>query len=220
VTGPKDILSGPFRKGEIDLLTMHTSDKTTDLVADGYGVNMRPWARNEHTIVGPPSDPAGIRGMTDGAAALQKIAAAHAPMVDFYGPGSREVTHKLWQKAGIMPKGDWVIKDESTSPQEILTFAEQHHAYVIVGRIPVLNGKMPSGHMEILVQGDPAMRRPYVVIEANPKRFPQTNQAGARLLADYLVGKRGQDFLRAFGRKSPGGIPLFHPIDTDDQSAP
>ena len=64
---------------------MHSSDKTTDLVADGFGVNLRPWARNEHTIVGPASDPAGIRGMKDGADALKKIAEAHAPFVDFYG---------------------------------------------------------------------------------------------------------------------------------------
>ena len=145
ITGPKDVISAPFKQGEVDVLTMHTADKTTDLVADGYGVNMRPWARNEHTIVGPASDPAGIRGMKDGAAALKKIAEAHAPFVDFYGPGSRELTHKLWQRAGLKPEGDWVLKDESNSPQEIVAFAEKKQAYVVVGRIPVTNGKMPVG---------------------------------------------------------------------------
>ena len=79
---------------------MHSSDQTTDLVADGFGANLRPWARNEHTIVGPPSDPARIRGMKDGAEALKKIANARASFVDFYGPGSRELAHKLWQRAG------------------------------------------------------------------------------------------------------------------------
>ncbi len=159
ITGPKDVISAPFKKGEVDLLTMHTSDKTTDLVADGFGVNMRPWARNEHTIVGPASDPAGIRGMKDGAAALKKIAMAHAPFVDFYGPGSRELTHKLWERAGLKPQGDWVLKDESESPQAIVAFAEKKQAYVVVGRIPVTDGKMALGHMEVLVQGDPEMRR-------------------------------------------------------------
>jgi tungstate transport system substrate-binding protein len=212
ITGPKDVLSAPFKRGEVDLLTMHSADKTTDLVADGYGVNLRPWARNEHTIVGPASDPAGIRGMKDGAAALQKIAAAHAPFVDFYGPGSRELTHKLWQRAGLKPEGDWVLKDESASPQEIVAFAEKKQAYVVVGRIPVTNGKMPVGKMEVLVQGDPEMRRPYVVIEANPQKFPQTNAAGARVLADWLAGAPGQKFLLDYGRKEPGGIPLYYPI--------
>jgi tungstate transport system substrate-binding protein len=211
-TGPKDVLSEPFKRGEVDLLTMHSSDKTTDLVANGYGTNLRPWARNEHTIVGPPNDPAGIRGMKDGAEALKKIAAAKAPFVDFYGPGSRELTHKLWQRAGLKPEGEWVLKDESPSPQEIVAFAEKKQAYVVVGRIPVTNGKMALGGMEVMVQGDPEMRRPYVVIEANPAKFPKTNTAGARTLADWLVGEKGQAFILAYGRKSPGGIPLYYPM--------
>ncbi len=55
--GPKPVLVEAFHKGEADLLTMHSSDDSTDLVADGYAVNMRPWARNELVIVGPPDDP-------------------------------------------------------------------------------------------------------------------------------------------------------------------
>ena len=212
ITGPKDVISEPFKRGEIDVLTMHNADKTTDLVANGYGVNLRPWARNEHTIVGPVSDPAGIRGMKDGASALKKIAGVHAPFVDFYGPGSRELTHKLWQRAGLKPEGDWVLKDESNTPQEIVAFAEKKQAYVVVGRIPVTNGKMALGKMEVLVQGDPEMRRPYVVIEANPQKFPQVNAAGARVLADWLAGDAGQKFILDYGKKEPGGIPLYYPI--------
>lgn len=220
VTGPKDVLSEPFKRGEIDLLTMHSSDQTTDLVADGFGVNLRPWARNEHTIVGPADDSAGIRGMTDGAAALQKIAAARAPFVDFHGPGSRELTHKLWQRAGLKPEGDWVLKDESATPQSIVEFAAKNRAYVVVGRVPVTFGKMPLAGMEVLVQGDPEMRRPYVVIEANPQKFPKTNIAGARVLADWLAGEPGQRFLLDFGRKQPGGIPLFYPVNPPAEPSP
>ncbi len=218
-TGPKTTLIAPFQRGEVDVLTMHSSDQTTDFVADGFGANLRPWARNEHTIVGPASDPAGIRGMRDGAEALKKIAAVRAPFVDFYGPGSRELTHKLWQRAGLKPEGDWVLKDESPTPQEIVAFAEKKHAYVVVGRIPVTNGKMALGKMEVLVQGDPEMRRPYVVIEANSKKFPQANLAGARALADWLAGERGQAFILDYGRKSPGGIPLYYPVNLPDEPA-
>lgn len=220
ITGPKTVISEPFKRGEVDVLTMHSSDQTTDLVANGFGTNLRPWARNEHTIVGPPSDPAGIRGMKDGAEALKKIAASHAPFVDFYGPGSRELTHKLWQRAELKPEGDWVIKDESGSPQEIVAFAEKKRAYVVVGRIPVTNGKMALGSMEVLVQGDPEMRRPYVVIEANAAKFPKTNSAGARALTDWLVGEQGQGFILDYGRKCPGGIPLYYPVSVPQEPRP
>jgi len=138
--------------------------------------------------------------------------------VDFYGPGSRELTHKLWQRAGLKPEGDWVLKDESPTPQQIVAFAEKKQAYVVVGRIPVTQGKMALGKMEVLVHGDPEMRRPFVVIEANPKKYPTANAAGARVLADWLVGEKGQTFLIDYGRKAPGGIPLFYPVNSPEDS--
>ena len=174
---------------------------------------MRPWARNELVIVGPPDDPAQIKGMTDGAAALRKIAEAHAPYVDFFDAGARQVADKLWKKAGIAPKGDWVLKDESKTGQEVVMFAEKKHAYVIVGRIPVLSGRMESGAMQIMVRGDPDMRRPFVVMVANPKRFPNANIVGAQALADYLTSAKGQQLLKEFAAKQPDGVPLFYPID-------
>jgi len=213
--GPKNVLDESFRKGEADLLTMHSSDEGTDLVADGFAVGMRPWARNELVIVGPPDDPAHVKGMTDGAAALRKIADAHASYVDFYDPGSRQVAAKMWKKAGIAPQGDWVLKDESRIRQQVVTFAQKHHAYVIVGRIPVLSGKMESEGMQILVRGDPEMRRPFVVMIANVKRFPNANIRGAQALSDYLTSPKGQQFLKDFAAQQPDGVPLFYPIDAE-----
>jgi tungstate transport system substrate-binding protein len=213
-TGPRPEISEVFRAGKADLITMHSGDITTDLVADGYGINMRPWTRNELSIVGPTGDPAGIRGMTDGAAALRKIAEAKARFVDFQGVGSRELAHNIWRAAGLEPKGDWVLKDDTVSKFDILQFARTHNAYVIVGYIPARLGKMNADGMEILVQGDPAMRRPFIVMEANPKKFPNANHAGARALGDFLLSPKVQNFLADFGQKTTGRGPLFHPVET------
>lgn len=213
-TGPRPILDEAMRAGKVDLLTMHSGDITTDLVADGFAVNLRPWTRNELCIVGPPSDPAHVRGMTNGAEALRKIAEAKAPFVDFQGIGSRELAHNLWRLAGVQPKGDWVIKDETVSKWNILQFARTNNAYVVVGYIPAQMGKMPASGMEILVKGDSVMRRPFVVMETNPKRFPQANAAGARALADFLCSAKVQNFLLEFGRQTNGPGPLFFPVVT------
>jgi len=217
-TGPRPEISEVFRAGKADLITMHSGDITTDLVADGYGVNMRPWTRNELSIVGPTNDPAGIRGMTNGAAALRKIAETKSRFVDFQGVGSRELAHNIWRAAGIEPKGDWVLKDDTVSKFDILQFARTNNAYVIVGYIPARLGKMNAQGMEILVTGDPAMRRPFIVMEASPKRFPRTNQAGAQALADFLLSPKVQTFLADFGQKTTGRGPLFHPVQTDVRS--
>ena len=133
-TGPRPILDKAMRAGQVDFLTMHSGDITTDLIADGYGVNMRPWTRNELCIVGPPEDPAHIRGMTRGADALRKIAAAKSRFIDFEGIGSRELVHTLWRLARTEPKGDWVLKDDTAiNKWNVLQFARSNHAYVVVG---------------------------------------------------------------------------------------
>ena len=213
VTGVRPVLDKAIRAGQVDLLTMHSGDITTDIVADGIGVNMRPWTRNELVIVGPTNDPAQIRGMTNGALALKKIAESQSKFVDFEGIGSRELSHTLWRLAGTEPKGDWLIKDDTAiSKWNVLQFCRSNHAYVVVGYIPALTGKMQNDGMEILVKNDPVMRRPYIVMEANPKKFPDANIAGARALSDFLLSPKVQDFLLDFGRDAAGNHPLFFPI--------
>jgi tungstate transport system substrate-binding protein len=212
-TGERPILDKAIRAGKADLLTMHSGDITTDIVADGIGVNLKPWTRNELVIVGPTNDPAQIRGMTNGALALKKIAEAGAKFVDFQGIGSRELTHTLWRLAGMEEKGPWVLKDDTVSKWTVLQFCRSNHAYVVTGYIPALTGKMANEGMEILVKGDPIMRRPYVVMEANPKLFPRANYAGAQALADFLLSPKVQNFLLEFGRDTAANHPLFYPVD-------
>ena len=210
-TGPKAVLTQALKGGLVDLITLHASDEATEMVANGFAKDSLPWARNEHCIMGPSADPAGIRGMTDGAAALKKIAESQSNYVDFMGPGSREVSHRLWRAAGVEPKGDWVLKDESSVPQAVVEYAATKKAYVIVGRIPILKGKIPSAGMEVMVQGDPAMRRPYVVMTASDKKFPQSNQAGANALHAWMTGEPGQAFLREYFTRKPDEPHLFYP---------
>jgi tungstate transport system substrate-binding protein len=212
--GPRPGLSDAMRKGKADLLTMHSGDITTDLVADGYAVNMRPWVRNDLIIIGPKSDPAGIFGMRDGVAALKRIAETKSNFIDMKGIGPRELGNSLWKKAGINPTGSWVIKDESKGHTDILKFVERNNAYMIIGRLPVVTGKLGKHNLKIMVDKDPVMRRPYIVMEANPEVFPGTNVKGAHALADYLLSDKIQTLLASFGKEKNGGIPQFHPVKT------
>lgn len=211
-TGPKEVIIPAFRNGDIDVITLHSSDEATALVADGYGANMRPWTWNEQIIAGPASDPAKIRGLRDGAAALRQIAATQSPYIDARGGGKRLVAEKLWKIAGVQPTGEWVIKDESRSPADLLEFARRHGAYVICGRLPVLWKKLSAEDMEILVEGDPQMRRPFVVIEANRAKCPNANFDGARRLTDFLTGPNGQRAIANFQPDESGLLPAFYPI--------
>ncbi len=215
-TGPRPGLSEAMRKGRVDLLTMHSGDITTNLVADGYARNMRPWTKNDLVLVGPSEDPAGVQGMQNGVKAFQRLARSGARFVDFRGMGTREMSHKMWRLAGVShgyPAEPWLVQDMCEDHRRILHYAMQRDAYVVVGRMPILFGKMPRPKgMEIMVEGDPRMRRPYVVMEAHPGRFENANHEGARALADFLLSHHVQTFLKKFGAEQYGGIPLFHPV--------
>ncbi len=155
VTGQRAILAEAMEAGEVDLLTMHSGDITTNLVADGYARNLRPWRRNQLVIAGPPADPAGVCGLRSGVEALRRIGRTKSYFVDFRGTGSRELCHSLWSAAGIEPAGDWVLKDDSENHLRVMRFAAEREAYVVVGEMPVLFEKLPSGGLDILVREDP-----------------------------------------------------------------
>ncbi len=206
-TGPRPKISKSFQRGEADLLTMHSGDITTDLVVEGYGINMRPWARNDLILLGPPSDPAGIKGMKDGAKAFQRIAETKSPYLDAYGIRKRELAQKMWKKAKIKPTGSWILRDDSSQTRKMLRYASDHKAYVIFGRMPIVYKKVNYGDLEIMVEGDLSMRRPYIVMEANPKVFPNTNREGARALSDFLLSPEIQNFMKNYGKKKNNGYP-------------
>ena len=139
--------------------------------------------------------------------ALGRIAKAQAPFVDYQNSGPREITSALWKKAGIVPSGDWLLMDDSDTSEEVIESARRKQAYLVLGRVPAV-----PGDMEILVQGDPEMNRPFVVIEAHPARFPESNVNGARRLADFLLKPETQNFLLTFATNGAPGLPMFRPV--------
>ena len=212
-SGSKPVLVRAMREGKVDFLTMHSSDQTSNLVADGWARNLRPWAKNDLVIVGPLEDPAGISGLEEGSEAVHKIAETGSNWIDFRSNGPRETAHTLFADAGVPLIGPWVLKDEHTDDKVLLHYAAANNAYMIVGRIPVVFKKMhPDPGIKILVQGDPEMRRPYMLMTANPDRFPESNIKGAEKLADFLLSDRIQKFLASYDGGIGDGVPIFIPV--------
>jgi tungstate transport system substrate-binding protein len=218
-SGPKPVLARVMKEGRVDFLTMHSSDQTSNLVADGWAHNLRPWAKNDLVIVGPVTDPAGISEMNDGTEAVKKIAATKSRWIDYQSNGPRETAHTLFANAGVRMIGPWVLKDETTGARDTLHYAAAQGAYMIVGRMPVLFKKMdPDPNIKIMVQGDPGMRRPYMLMTVNPEKFPNANVGGAEKLADFLLSDKIQKFLASYDGGIGDGIPIFHPIRKVNES--
>lgn len=210
-SAPKEGVVPPFRKGEADVLLIHGSDESLALAYQGVSGPLRVWGANEHVIVGPSEDPAGIKGLSDGAAALARIAATKASMIGFRDPGSHGVLQNLIRRSGVPVSSEWLLVDTLPDSHQVLELASRRRAYVIVGHIPVVFEKLRGDGLQVLVHGDPRMRRPYVVLEPGPRHpAPDEKRIAARRFAEYLVSTAGQADLVEADRAAGG--PWIFPL--------
>ena len=212
-SGNKTEIAPAFVAGKADLVVMHASDAILNLVADGYAADPQPWARNDMVIVGPANDPAGVKGMTDAAEALRKIAAAKAPFVVHSSLGAQEVLRALLDAGGVTLDPDHTTVLFNDHSRQVLRIAGDQHAYTMAGRIPFLDHKLPNDELVLLVGGDPRLRRPYLVAVANPVKVPGACAGPARELAAFLREPETQAWISEFGRGRWDDRPLFFPVE-------
>lgn len=217
-TGPKYEIAPPFRRGEADLITMHASDTIINLVADGHGADPQPWARNDLLLVGPKDDPAKIRDMKDSVAALRKIIESKSKLLVHQSLGTNEVLHDLLAEGDLELDADNTIVMATDRQRQLLQKAAREGAYTIVGRIPFLNGKIRNDGLELMVQGDPRMRRPYVVVVSTANPLDGPRDKAARRLAAFLRSPETQRWIGDFGRGKLDDQPLFFPVVVGKQT--
>lgn len=197
------------KKGEADVLLVHSPDAEKALVAEGSGMNRRLVMHNDFILLGPATDPAGIR-RKPAAAALQAIGAGQAL---FISRGDNSGTHaqerKLWKAAGLDPEGRGWYQQTGLGMGQTLAVASEKRAYTLSDRGTYLALRKNLG-LAILSEGDAALLNVYHVIEVNPLRFPKVNGAGARAFADFMVSKDVQKRIKDFGIALYGS-PLFFP---------
>jgi tungstate transport system substrate-binding protein len=200
------------RRGEADVLLVHSPADEQKLVEDGHGVNRRLVMHNDFVLVGPPSDPAKIRGSKSAAEAARRIAAAAALFVSRGdGSGTHAKEKGVWKAAGIGPEGQKWYQQTGLGMGETLNVASEKGGYTLADRGTLLSrGKSRPLALEILVEGEPLLLNVYHVIEVNAARWPKVNAAGAKAFADFMVSPRTQEFIGRFGVDRVGA-PLFTP---------
>lgn len=197
------------QKGEADLLLVHSPEAEQKFLAEGYGLNRRLIMHNDFVVVGPPSDPAGIKGLKV-TEAFKKLLGATQP---FVSRGDNSGTHaqekKLWKAAGLVPEGQKSYQQTGLGMGQTLNVAAEKKAYTLADRGTFLALRKNLG-MAILVEGDASLLNVYHTLEVNPARFPKVNAAGAKALADFLVSAEIQALIGRFGVDKYGS-PLFFP---------
>ena len=201
-------------KGDADVVLVHHRPSEEQFVEEGYGVERIAVMHNDFIIVGPASDPAGIKGVTDVAAALGRIRSSRAAFVsrgDDSGTHKRELS--LWAALGLQPgddDGDW-YRESGSGQGATLNVASEMDAYCLSDRASwVTFGNKRS--LELLVEGDPLLLNPYSVILVNPQKYPHIKATEGQQFIDWLVSERGQQLIAAFRVE---GQQLFFPDALD-----
>ena len=187
------------RDGKADLVIAHYGHEgVAPFVTGGFGLWPHAVFANQIALIGPPSDPAHVRGLADAAEAMRRIATTHSRFVVNNSAGNRYVEDILWTRAGNPSKGDWYLDRHSQGPQAARDTAKEG-AYTLLGVPPFLRLKRQSSlNLEPLVTADSIFQRIMVAIVVNPQKVSGVNDAGAEAFQNFLLAPSIQARISAF----------------------
>ncbi|MBI3049819.1 MAG: hypothetical protein HYY76_16050 [Acidobacteria bacterium] len=192
------------RAGRADVVIAHWGHHGTQaFIEEGLGRWPRMVFSNQAVLIGPTSDPAGIRGLTDAAAAIRRIADRGGEFLVNNARTERYLADVLWRIAGSPPKSRWQL-DLGLADQRAIETAAQRGAYTLWGIVPFvrfLEQRRQQGRpvaLEPLVVGDPLFQRVMVSIVVNPARIRGVDEEGARAFESFLLDPSTQARIRQF----------------------
>ncbi len=196
--------------GNADVLLVHDRNRENAYIEEGHGTRREDVMYNDYVIVGPESDPAGIAGTNDAAAAFIKIAETGST---FVSRGDDSGTHgkekAVWKAAGIEPAGDWYVS-AGQGMSDVLTMTEEQLGYTLSDRATYLSRVLTGYSLQIVVEGDPVLFNPYGVMDVNPDKGAHIKAAFAQQFIDWITSAETKALIGSFGVEE-FGAPLFTP---------
>jgi tungstate transport system substrate-binding protein len=197
-------------RGDADVLLVHSPDAEKTMVAAGDGIERTLVMHNDFIIVGPATDPAGIKSAKLTNDAMTAIASKQAAFIsrgDNSGTNALEL--KLWAAIKVDPTGQGWYSESGQGMGATLQIANQKNAYTISDRATYLTQKA-NLDLAILFQGDKTLLNVYHVIVVNPAKHANVNVVGARAFAAWIVRPDIQKVIGEFG-VAKAGETLFFP---------
>ncbi len=197
--------------GDADVLLVHDRAGELKFITDGFGVDRREVMYNDFALIGPESDPAGIKGLKDPVAAMRRIAESKS---GFVSRGDDSGTHRLelrlWKEANIDPHGSGVewYKEAGAGMGAVLNMlAASGNAYTISDRASWIAFENREG-LALLDEGDPRLFNQYSLILVNPERHPHVKRDAALIFMDWMTSPEGQSSIADYQLR---GQTLFTP---------
>jgi tungstate transport system substrate-binding protein len=189
---------------DADVLLVHAKADEEKFVAKGFGKERKDVMYNDFVIVGPASDPSGVKVAKDTTAAIIAISNGSTPFVsrgDDSGTNKKEL--KLWKVAGVTPTptpeaDKWYIST-GQGMGETLKVASEKKAYTLADRATYLSMK-DTLDLTIVREGDKGLLNQYGVIVVTGAK----NEAGGQAFFDWILSAAGQDVIGKYGVEKYG----------------
>ncbi|MEZ5449032.1 MAG: substrate-binding domain-containing protein [Thiolinea sp.] len=183
--------------GDVDVVLVHAPAAEEKFVESGFGTKRHPVMYNDFIILGPDSDPAGLKDAESAADGLKKVAETESI---FVSRGDDSGTHKkekaLWEAAGIKPEGEW-YREAGQGMGKVIQMAGELEAYTLADRGTWL-ASMDKSPLKVVLEGDEVLFNPYGIIAVSPERYPDINNAGAEALIQWITSAKGQQLIGEF----------------------
>ena len=197
---------------DVDILMVHAPPAEKKFVESGFGTDRREIMYNDFVVIGPETDPAGIKGKSI-AEALKALEAKQGVFVsrgDNSGTNKKEIS--LWKAAGLpLPdKEKWYVQT-GQGMLATINIAAERNGYTMTDRgtyikyEDTLKGNPP---LKILVEKEAVLLNQYSVIAIDQEHCPKVQYDTARQFIDWVTGTEAQQLIREFKLL---GKPLFTP---------
>jgi len=200
------------RNCDVDVLMVHAPAAEAEYVSEGYGVARHPFMYNDFIIIGPKSDPAGIRGktVTEALNVMHRNDVHFASRGDDSGTNRREI--QLWKETGlgVPDRESWYIQT-GQGMLNTITIAAEWDAYTLTDRGTFIKYEVNwkgDPPLVTLVEGDHALRNQYSVIAVNPALCSQVRSDLAEEFIQWVLSPEAQ---RLIGEFTLMGNKLFIP---------
>ncbi len=196
------------RRGDVDLITIHSKDREEQFITEGYGMRRVPFAYNYFLVVGPSSDPAGIRGLGAEEAFKRLIETGSG---NFVSRGDDSGTHAkekaIWREAGydyeaVRNASPWYI-EAGSGMGPTLMMASEKQAYTLTDMGTYLSFKKKLELVPLVDTGD-ILLNVYSAIAVNPEKVPGVNIDMANNLIGFLTSSEVQGLIGNYGIEEYG----------------
>ena len=187
---------------DVDVLFVHAPAAEKAFVDKGFGKDRREIMYNDFVIIGPESDPAGVKGKSV-AEALDTIRAKGVPFVsrgDNSGTNKKEIA--LWKSTDkpLPEKETWYVQTGQGMLATINVTTERG-GYTMTDRgtyIKYADSKGGNPPLKVLVEGDKILLNQYSVIPIDPAHCSSAKYDLATKYSDWLASDKGQKLIGDF----------------------